>query len=315
MASGASVMGVVDLFAIANRIAGRVNQGDAPFNVRVLSEDGEPVQCSNGYQLSVDGKLSEVAKTDIIYLAAFSIASRQELDNLLPRWKNFIPWFSEFDDTQELITSSCSGSFLLAEAGLLNGKTATSSWWLASVFVERYPAVKFDAQAICTESGNIICGAGTSSYQDVCLLIVERYAGKHFSRLLAKYLMIDNQRRSQALYVILSPDEHDDKVVAIAQAWIRKNLNQDFSIEQLADVAAVSSRTLIRRFQNSYGDSPQAFIQKLRIEKCKTLLETTQLTFAEIVVRCGYRDESAFRRLFKRYCQLSPNDYRRRFTK
>ena len=171
-----------------------------------------------------------------------------------------------------------------------------------------------DADAICTQSHNIICGAGTTSYQDVCLAILEKFAGKHFARLVAKYMMVDNQRRSQAPYAILSLIESDDRVVNKAENWIRANLAKDFRIEDVASEVAVSPRTLIRRFQNTLGETPQTFTQKLRIEKCKTLLETTQLRFGEIVQRCGYNDESAFRRLFKRHCQLSPRDYRRRFN-
>ncbi|WP_145999261.1 GlxA family transcriptional regulator [Oceanicoccus sp. KOV_DT_Chl] len=313
--SGTSVMGVVDLFAIANRIAERINDSPEPlFKLRVVSLDGLPMVCSNGYQVAVDGSVADISSSDIVYISAFTIATRSELEAAIPRWQVILPWLRQHGPDQNLIATSCSGSFLLAEAGLLDGQPATTAWWLAKYFVERYPEVRFDPDAICTVAENIVCGAATTSYQDVCLAVIERFGGKHFARLAAKYMMVDNQRRSQAPYAILSLIENDDKVVAKAEGWIRANLNQEFSIEQVADFAAVSPRTLIRRFQKNLGESPQSFTQKLRVEKCKTLLETTQLKFGEIVVRCGYSDESAFRRLFKRHCQLSPRDYRRRFN-
>lgn len=314
-ASGTSIMGVVDIFNIANRISARINETETPiFDVRVISADGQPVECSNGHTISVDGSLEDVEPADLLFLAAFTLGGRREVGEAIESWRTVLPWFQEHAPDQALIATSCSGSFLLAEAGLLKGKQATTAWWLSKIFEERYPEVQFDRDAICTRTGNVLVGAGTTSYHDVCLAVIEQYAGKHFARLTAKYLMVDNQRRSQAPYAILSLIESEDKVVAKAEAWIRANLTKDFRIEQVAEAASVSPRTLIRRFQAALGETPQGFTQMLRIEKCKVLLETTQLGFSEIVQRCGYNDESAFRRLFKRHCQLSPTDYRRRFN-
>ncbi|ARN76200.1 GlxA family transcriptional regulator [Oceanicoccus sagamiensis] len=313
--SGAAVMGVIDIFKVANLIAERINGAAEPlFDCRVLSADGEPVCCSNGYSISVAGSVEDIDPQDILFLAAFNVSTHGELDAVMADVQPYIPWFRENGPRQSTIATSCSGSFVLAEAGLLNGVAATTSWWLSDYFAQRYPQVALDADAICTVAGNRVCGAGTTAYQDVCLSILERYAGKHFARLTAKYMMIDNQRRSQAPYRILSLIDSDDEVVKQAEGWIRANLSRDFKINEVAHNLAVSPRTLIRRFQYALGETPQAFTQKLRIEKCKVLLETTQLGFGEIVQRCGYNDESAFRRLFKRYCQLSPRDYRRRFN-
>ena len=310
-----SMMGVIDIFSIANRISKRINDLDEPlFNTRLVSVDGEPVTCGNGYTISVDGRLEDITPEDILFIPAFTLATRSDIDRAVARWQSVLPWLKLHGNQQSLIATSCSGSFLLAEAGLLEGKQATTSWWLTQYFAERYPNVALDKDGICTLSGNVLCGAGTSCYQDVCLAILEKYAGKHFARLTSKYLMADNQRRSQAPYAILSAVTSNDKVVLKAENWIRGNLTKDFRIDEIAAAVAVSPRTLIRRFQSSLGETPQAFTQKLRIEKCKTLLETTQLRFGEIVQRCGYNDESAFRRLFKRHCQLSPLDYRRRFN-
>lgn len=313
--SGTSIMGVVDVFSIANIISARINESEEPlFRIRVISADGEPVTCSNGHRISADGCLQDIEPDDLVFVSAFMVAGRRELERAVKSWQPVLPWLAEQGPNQALIATNCSGSFLLAEAGLLDGKVATTAWWLLKPFRERYPKVILDRDTICTRSGNMLLGAGTTSYHDVCLAMLEQYAGKHFARLAAKYLMVDNQRRSQAPYAILSLNDSDDKVVNRAEAWIRTNLSRDFKIEQVAEAVAVSPRTLIRRFQTALGETPQSFTQILRIEKCKVLLETTQLSFSEIVQRCGYNDESAFRRLFKRHCQLSPRDYRRRFN-
>ncbi len=312
--SAAGLMGAIDLFKVANIISERVNGQPGPlFEVHMLGEGGESVVCSNGYHLNLDGGFDTVRAGDIVYIAPLSIASSGELDHAITGWGPVLDWLKTTGDELAMIATSCSGSFILAEAGLLDNKLTTTAWWLSDAMRQRYPLLTVDTDAVYTQAGNIVCGAATTSFQDVCLAIIEKYAGKHFARLVAKYMMIDNQRRSQAPYAILSLFETEDPVVNKAEQWIRKRLAEDFRIEDVAEHVAVSPRTLIRRFQNSLGESPQSFTQKLRIEKCKTLLETSNLSFNEIVQRCGYSDESAFRRLFKRFCQLSPREYRRRF--
>jgi transcriptional regulator GlxA family with amidase domain len=313
--SGASIMGVIDLFSVANIIGERVNESSEPlFTLRVVSADGLPIKSWSGYSISVDASLDEINSDEIIYIPALAMADKAQIKPILQRYELFVQWLRDNGQQQAFIATHCSGSFLLAEATLLDGKQATTAWWLHKYFAQNYPDVELDVDAICTLSNNILCGAATSSYQDVCLSIVEKFAGKHFARLVAKYMMVDNQRRSQTPYAILGLVDSDDKVVNKAENWIRKNLSKDFKIEEVAEAVAVSPRTLIRRFQAVLSESPQSFTQKLRIEKCKILLETTQMRFGEIVQRCGYNDESAFRRLFKRHCQLSPRDYRRRFN-
>ena len=135
--SGTSIMGVVDIFSIANRISVRINELDEPlFQLRIISFDGEPVVCSNGYTLSVDGGLDDIMPDDILFVAAFAVACRKELKHAIDSWQPVLPWLAQHGGQQALIATSCSGSFLLAEAGLLENKLATTSWWLTKYFTE-----------------------------------------------------------------------------------------------------------------------------------------------------------------------------------
>ena len=310
------VIGPMDLFGVANMISRRITGSEEPlFELLTYSESGMPVTSSSGYPIPVSGDISEVRKGDIVYFPAGMIATGRELKPFIDSWQGLIEWLRDNHHKLDLVATHCSGSFLLAEAGVLNGQVATTAWWLTASMKKYYPRIAVDADAGCTQAGKFLCGAASFSFQDVSLAIIEKYAGKHFARLVAKYMMIDNQRQSQAPYAILTLFESSDPVVNKAEQWIRANLSRDFRIDEVASEVAVSPRTLIRRFQKSLDESPQSFTQKLRIEKCKALLETTQMSFAEIVQRCGYSDESAFRRLFKRFCDLSPREYRKRFTK
>ncbi|QQD17109.1 AraC family transcriptional regulator [Spongiibacter nanhainus] len=313
-----NVLASRDLFNVANRIAGRVaGQGENAqplFDLRVLSQHGQPVRCEDGISLSAQGRWSDLHADDILILPAYMIADQSELEHHLPQWQEAMAFIRSIAAQQRLIVTNCSGSMLLAEAGVLSGHRATTAWWLHDLMASRHPKVDVEREAVCVLSGNMMTGSATTSCFDVTLAVIEQHGGAHLARLLSKYMMLDNQRRSQAPYAILGQHQASDDLVERAERWIRRNLGRDFRIEELASELHVSPRTLIRRFQKALGESPQSFTQKLRIEKSKILLETTQMRFGDIVTRCGYSDESAFRRLFKRYCQVSPREYRRRFA-
>ena len=314
-AMAGSITGVKDLLSVANVIARRMNEASEPlFSVQIVSPDGAVVTTSSRCQILPDGGLELVQPGDMLFCPAFMIPHPADLDRAFVDWQPVLPWLREIAPQLAQVATNCSGAYLLAEAGLLKDGMATTAWWLCEDFRQRYPDVALDGNALCVRSGHLITGAASSAYYDVVLAIVEQQAGKHFARLMAKYMMLDNQRRSQAPYAILTLFDSQDDLVSRAEQWIRAHIAQDFRIEALASAMAVSPRTLIRRFQATLGESPQSFTQKLRIEKSKILLETTSLPFTDIVNRCGYADESAFRRLFKRYCQLSPREYRRRFS-
>ncbi|WP_269618118.1 GlxA family transcriptional regulator [Zhongshania sp. BJYM1] len=314
MAGG--LVGTRDLFMVANMIAKNTAKSAAPlFDVRFVSLDGRSIECANGCRMDVDGSVEEVRSGDTLFSPGFMIPKAASVSENILRWGEHVDWLREYGRDLELIATNCSGSFALAEAGLLEGGRATTAWWLQSEMQRRYPTIQVDTDAICVYSGNVLSGAGSSSFFDVGLSVIEKYAGKPFARLLAKYMMLDSQRHTQAPYAILSLFDSSDDLVNKSEQWIRSNLARDFKIEDLAASMAVSPRTLIRRFQSAIGESPQGLTQKLRIERSKILLETTQLRFSEIVQRCGYQDESAFRRLFKRYCQMTPREYRQRFVR
>ena len=236
-----------------------------------------------------------------------------ELDEYLSRNVPLLKWLGSQGKSSPMIATHCSGVALLAEAGLLEGKKVTTAWFLARELKKRYPGSNFQSSALLQKSSTLITGGATSAINDVVLAMVERFAGAHYSRLLAKYMLLDNQRSNQAPYAILSDISTEDDVILRATKWLRQNLAIDFCVDDIATEVGVSARTLIRRVRNGINESPQSLTQKLRIEKSKVLLETTGLPLIEIVARVGYSDESAFRRIFSRLVGQSPIEYRRRF--
>ena len=190
---------------------------------------------------------------------------------------------------------------------------ATTSWWLATAFEHRYPKVKLDLAAMVTRGDRVVCSGAGMSHFDLALHFIGQLAGRDIARACARYTVLDDRRRSQAPFMILEHARRYDPLITRAERWIKANLRRDVSVAEIAVQVAVSPRTLGRHFKDCTGDSPQAYVQKLRVEAAKALLENTRLRMSDVPERVGYGDESTFRRQFKRHTSLSPSDYRRRF--
>ncbi len=319
---GASLFGLVDMLEAANITAREVWKIDEnPFDWEVVTLDGKPVKCSNG--LSVHGaqkiatpkaaSLNEAYKPEVLILAVPFMPTQRELLNLSTIWREEIAWLRQNHHYFGQIVTHCNGTFILAEAGLLNEEETTTSWWLARHFRQRYPHIKLDVDKRVLQSGRFLLGGATSCYRELVLHFVLQHCGAEIARVLSRYFLIHNNSTSQMLYASDFTNTSNNPVINRAQHWIVRNLEKNFSVTEVAEHAAVTTRTLARHFQKDFGYSPQAHIQKLRIEKSKALLETTKLKLGEIAKRCGYNDESAFRRLFKKHCDVSPIEFRKMF--
>ena len=220
----------------------------------------------------------------------------------------------QFHEQGVLIGGICSGTILLAEAGLLDGRTATTSWWLGEPFRCRYPLVRLALDEVVTTDGNVWCAGAATSHFNLTLKIIEHFVSADVAALVARFMLIDPNRASQAPYMV-----HDfrpvaaDPAVARAQKWVGARLAEAFTLDDMAGAAAVSTRTLIRRFREATGLTPLAYVQKARVEEAKSLLSTGNLAPEKIVDRVGYTDMSSFRRLFREHTGMTPHDYREKF--
>ena len=211
------------------------------------------------------------------------------------------------------IAATCSGTFLLAMTGLLDGHRATTSWWMAGAFRKHFPAVCLEEQALLIEDGNLITtGASTSVYSLIIRFIAQ--AGEDLAQQVSRMMLLDTERQSQAPYVsqaMLEKPRHSlaEKITH----FLDRELHNQISVSRLAEHCGTSERSLLRHFRAHYGTNPLGYIQHLRVERAKALLEATQLSFDEVVERCGYSDVPSFRKLFKRETSLTPADYRERF--
>jgi transcriptional regulator GlxA family with amidase domain len=208
------------------------------------------------------------------------------------------------------VAASCASTFILAQAGLLSGKRATTTWWLAPVFHRLHPDVDLVADQIVVADWPIATAGAAMAQMDIMLTVIAKFASPSLSEACARYLLLD-QRRSQAPYMAVTFLAGQDDKIARAEAWVRANIDRDFSMDEIADAVSLTPRTFARRLASICGLSPVKFAQRIRIEAAERLLETTRLSVDEVARRVGYAEPSTLRRLIRREARRSPAELRR----
>ena len=212
------------------------------------------------------------------------------------------------------IAATCSGTYILAMSGLLDRRRATTSWWLASSFRRHFPAVLLEEQAMLVEDGSLVTTGATTSVFSFVIRVIAQTVGEEIAQQASRMMLLDTERQSQAPYVSQAMIEKPRHSLAEKiSRFLDRELHNQISVARLADHCGTSERSLLRHFHAHFGKSPLGYIQHLRVERAKALLEATQLSFDEVVERCGYSDVPSFRKLFKRETAMTPADYRDRF--
>jgi transcriptional regulator GlxA family with amidase domain len=207
------------------------------------------------------------------------------------------------------VWASCSGTFVLAEAGLLDGRACTTSWWLAPLFRQRYPRAELTTDAMVVPAGAIVTAGAALAQVDLMLRLVRETAGASVAELCTRYLMLD-ERPSQGRYLVHDQLAHHDDAVRRAEDFARRALHRPIGVLDLAAAAGVSARTLERRVRAALGLSPVALLQRLRVEVAVHRLATTREPLADIATRVGYADPETLARLVRRHTGRSPREIR-----
>jgi transcriptional regulator GlxA family with amidase domain len=316
LASG--VAGTVDVLHAANQLGARRAEADGTrfraLRWRVESLDGAPVRAASGQTIAVDGALDPRRRTGAILLAAPFVDDMEAFIARRAAWCGLLPALRRQHGAGALLASYCTGSYLLAEAGLLDGRIATTHWAKAADFARRYPQVELRASEVLTEQDGILCSGAVTSSLMLAVRLVEKCTDAALAAATAKLMLIDMHRIEQASYASLLVDHgHADRLVARAQRRMEATLRERFRLPELAARLAVSERTLNRRFKQAVGQAPLAYLQTLRVEVAKRLLEAGEVGFETVSERVGYEDPATFRQLFRRLTGLSPRAYQQRF--
>ena len=311
-ALASSITGAIDMFALAGVAWERIH--DKPINrqfkVQLASLDGSTVNCINNNQLSASIKLSDVDRSDIVLVPTIG----GDILTVLDQTRGILPEIIRLHRTGSDIASNCTGAFLLANAGLLDGHIATTHWGYAELFQQLFPRVNLLPNQLLTQDKQLFCAGGGMAWYDMVLRLIERYCGHRTASDTAKSHVIDFARGQQTAYAPLHRRKfHHDKDILELQDWLEEHYAQAKSIDDMARQSSLSPRTLNRRFKLATGQTPQRYLQSLRIEHAKRLLENSDLPIADIVQKTGYEDLSSFTRLFKKLTGLSPGYYRTSF--
>ena len=309
-----SLVGPADMFRTAQKLAQLRDPGTTlRIETVLISARGlSQVIGSGGQQLS--GAQSPDVALDCLLVPGYMHDSADDVVRRLENYQPEIELLRNMHLRGVPLAAACCGAFLLAESGLLDGHEATTSWWLDAAFRKRYPNVRLNVERMIVEDGMLATtGASTAIYTFILQLLAKR-VDESLAQLTGRMMLIDTERQSQAPYISLALTERPRHSLSEkAERFIQQHLHRDLSVSELAEYCDTSERSLLRHFRQHYNASPIAHIQHLRVERAKALLETTLMSFDEIVERCGYHDSASFRKLFKRATHLTPADYRERF--
>jgi transcriptional regulator GlxA family with amidase domain len=319
--------GPFEVFALANRLAS--DQGphgpqdrssgsrspqdsqDSPYELEVVSVDGKPVRSSGGLEItpdsSVDGSVGPLDTLVVVGGTGTLEAVRDE---------RLVAWIGSAARRSRRVASVCSGAFLLARAGLLNGRRATTHWDSCSLLAESFPAVAVDPDSIFVRDGNVWTSAGVTTGMDLALALVEDDLGPDVARLVARWLVLFVQRPGgQAQFSAqLSAQRPQRSSLQDLEGWIVDHIGDDLSVTVMAEQVGMSTRTFARVFRQELGVTPAAYVEGVRVEAARRLLETTRRGVAEVARMCGFGTVETMHRVFKRTVRVTPGEYRRHFS-
>ena len=253
---------------------------------------------------------------DLVFIPGIYYDGREAFSQLLKDAAPLCSWLEEQWEAGSMLAANCTGTFILAETGLLSDRDATTTWWLEKLFRTRYPKVKLKLKSMVTECERLSCAGASASHLLQAVYMVEYFCGSSVASLTAKTMLIDTSQTIQLPFLSLqTEEEHGDAIVAKAQLWLQKHFSEPVRLPELANMLSVSERTLIRRFNTALGTTPGAYLQTLRLDLARRLLENGNLGVDETAHQVGYQNGSSFTRLFRKQVGMTPVTYRNRFAR
>jgi transcriptional regulator GlxA family with amidase domain len=280
------------------------------FEIELVSLGRAPVKSLSEYLITCNTWVEKVKKTNLILIPSLPGEYRKQIKSNA----KFIKLMQDQYKKGAEIASFCTGSFLLAATGLLKGKKASTHWMASREFRELFPDVELVSDKIIVDEGRLYSSGGAVSFLNLTLYLIEKYCGRETAIFISKSMLIDMQKAPQNAYAIFSGQkDHNDEIILKVQLYIENNTEKKLSIDDLASVAFLSRRSLIRRFINATGNSPKEYIQRAKVEEARRMLEFGNETMQEIFNKVGYDDHVTFRKIFKKYTGLLPSEYRNKF--
>jgi transcriptional regulator GlxA family with amidase domain len=306
-----SIEGPRLVFSEVNNLLKRLGQRPL-FEVQLVGLTPETPVCGGLYNIHTRLLTADVDQTDLVVIPAIDGDPRQALEAN----QDFVPWIIRQYQQGAEVASLCLGAFLLASTGLIDGRQCTTHWAAAHDFRRMFPQVELVEDRLVTDEHGIYSSGGAFSYLNLVLYLIEKYAGREMAVTCSKVFQIDIERVSQSAFIIFNGQkEHDDEPVKRAQTFIEDNYQDKITVDQLADMLALSRRNLERRFKKATANSVVEYIQRVKVEAAKNSLESSRETVNEVMYQVGYTDAKAFRDTFRRITGLSPKQYRDKYSR
>lgn len=256
--------------------------------------------------------LTQIKKTDLVIIPAL----KRDFPKLKTHNKTILNWLRDQHKNGAEIASICTGAFMLASTGLLDGKNCSTHWVAVDAFSKMFPKVNLVKDKIITDESGIYTNGGAFSFLNLILYLIEKYYDRQTAVFCAKVFQIEIDRYSQSPFIVFTGQKnHGDELIKKAQIYIEKNSSGKINVEELATMFATGRRNFDRRFKTATSNTPLEYLQRVRIETAKKSLESTNKNINEVMYDVGYSDVKAFREVFRKITGLSPLDYKNKYNK
>jgi transcriptional regulator GlxA family with amidase domain len=311
------VYGVFDTLWSAGRLwntAKGLPPGEPLFEPKLIAAEAGPLKLVTGVTILPQEVIGAITETDVVFVPNVMLESERDVRSLDRR---LIGWIKQMYRSGAQLRAACGGALVLAEAGLLDGQSATTHWSYVPLFRKLYPAIELHEDRILVQCGpghNLVCSGGASSWQDLALLLIAKHGGTEEAIRVSKIFLYQWHRDGQLPYAsMIANVDHGDAAIERCQTWLAENYEKPDIVAEMVKKSGMPKRTFDRRFKAATGYSPLAYVQSLRVEEAKHMLETGSDPVDSIGREVGYEDAASFRRLFRKLAGMTPGDYRRKF--
>ena len=306
-----SIVGAYKIFTRANAFW-KANGKQELFQIQLAGLSAKVDFYDGLFSVRPHTLISAIRKTDLVIIPSLN----HNYEKAIQGNQSLVNWITHQYKEGAAIASICTGAFLLASTGLLDGRRCSTHWAMAEDFRKMFPDVDLQTDQLITDEGGIYTNGGAYSFLNLVLYLVEKYYDRPTAIYCSKVFQIELDRNSQSPYIIFSGQkQHGDEMVKKAQDHIEKNMHEKLSVEQLAATFAAGRRNFDRRFIKATGNTPLEYAQRVRVEAAKKALETTRKTINEVMYEVGYADVKAFREVFKKVTGMSPLAYKEKYNK
>ena len=299
---------VLDAFQTANELIEVAGLDVTPFDVRVVGVRKQ-VKTARGLRVPVQSGGTRTPDVVVVPAIGYKMPGQLEAALVRPDVADAAAALRQWGRRGATMAAACIGTFILAESGLLDSQRATTTWWLAALFRQRYPSVQLDESHMIVKSGRVVTAGAALGHMDLALWLI-RSASPRLASLVARYLIVD-ARPSQSAYALTDHLVHADPMIQRFEDWARSHLARGFALDEAAKAVGASKRTLARRTETVLGKSPLAYVQSLRIERAVQLLKTGDASIDQIAARVGYTDGATLRTLLRRRLGVGVREIRR----